>query len=242
MYISRARKVLSNSSSLPPPLLHPPPSSSPPLFILIAHPHHFTLAPSSLALSLALAVCSSLITVCLYPPLFTGNCSQSNKSITPLELDNLFTKWHRTSLIMVCWTIIWIMTLSLKAACIVYWCRHNLACHTGVSTITSTTELDWYRPVDAVHSTKRVTDQILNCKHVIQELLKAGIQESTGPVIVRRPVTAGLLYHHYHLDRLTESSTYTTHHGLSNTQQWFSRPVATYTRIWSIVRDESVVG
>jgi len=65
MYISRARKALSNSSAKPP------------------HPLHFLLHSFSLALLLALAVCSSLIAVCLYPPLITVNCFQSRKSSVP---------------------------------------------------------------------------------------------------------------------------------------------------------------
>ena len=70
MYIIRARKALYDSSSRPP------------------HPLHFLLCSSSLAPFLALAACSSLITVCLYPPLITRNYFQSGKSSVPQTLTN----------------------------------------------------------------------------------------------------------------------------------------------------------
>jgi len=68
MYMIRVRKALYKSSSQPP------------------HPLHFLLCSSSLALLLALAACSSLIPVCLYPPLITRNYFQSRKSSVPQTL------------------------------------------------------------------------------------------------------------------------------------------------------------
>jgi membrane-associated PAP2 superfamily phosphatase len=68
MYISRARKALSNSSSLP-PLLHSPLHL---LHLCSLHSSSRSLIYLSLlALLLTFAVCLSLLTVCKYSPLIT---------------------------------------------------------------------------------------------------------------------------------------------------------------------------